>query len=111
MVDREIYIVCNRDDVGSIDTLHEAWENYAKALSRTEYIATLDARDTRKNVPSKTTRVHNAREGYYLVQKSTVMVPGCEPKWVTLRVYMVHKLQLKGTVVERLANLVADGEA
>jgi hypothetical protein len=39
------------------------------------------------------------------------MVPGCEPKWVTLRVYMVHKLQLKGTVVERLANLVADGEA
>lgn len=108
MVDRTIYIVCNRDDIGSLDTLHEAWENYAKANSRTEYLATLDARKTRKTVPSKTTRVHNPRDGYYLVQKLMEMVPGCEPKWVTLRVYMVHKLALKGTAVERLANVVAD---
>lgn len=111
MSDREIYIVCNRDDVGSFDVLHEAWESYGIALSRTEWLATKDAVETRDAVPSKQTRVHKPRPGYFLVQKLTEMVPGNDPRWVTLRVYMVHKLALKDTVVERLANVVSDGEA
>ena len=106
-MNRHIWIVCTRNAITSFDFLHEAWESHDLAICRTKLLAERDAEKTKLSVPSGQVRIETPRLGLFLVQKFTNDDVGA--KWVTLRAYEAHPLELKDNVIERLAEVADEG--